>query len=115
MNEGGCVERKIKEMLFGNRGSRAGALPLVHTAPAYFIQKILQSKEIRPRPCDVFLGEQLAYFFVGRLYLAGDGLRILGADGAEVAGRLAATACPSDLGLAFLDPRADLRRLKRYE
>jgi hypothetical protein len=66
VNEGGCVERKIKEILFGNRGSRADALPLVHTAPAYFIQKILQSKEIRPRPCDVFLGEQLAYFFVGR-------------------------------------------------
>lgn len=60
------MERKVKEILFGNRSSRAGALPLVHTAPAYFIQKILQSKEIKPRACDVFLGEQLAYFFVGR-------------------------------------------------
>lgn len=60
------MERKIKEILFGNRSSRAGALPLVHTSPAYFIQKILQSKEIEPRACDVFLGEKLAYFFVGR-------------------------------------------------
>lgn len=50
-----------------------------------------------------------------RLYLAGDGLRILGADGAEVAGRLAAHACLSDMGLAAPDSSADLRRLTRYE
>lgn len=49
------------------------------------------------------------------LYLAGDGLRILGADGAEVAGRLAATACLADLGLPAPDPAADLARLNRLE
>ena len=46
------------------------------------------------------------------LYLAGDGLRILGADGAELAGRVAARACLADLGLAT-DPAAQSRDLKR--
>ncbi|MCJ9754298.1 NAD(P)/FAD-dependent oxidoreductase [Neorhizobium sp. BETTINA12A] len=49
------------------------------------------------------------------LYLAGDGLRILGADAAEVAGRLAATACLADMGLPSADATSDLRRLRRYE
>lgn len=47
------------------------------------------------------------------VYLAGDGVRILGADGAEVAGRLAAIACLQDLGLRAPDPMPDLRRLRR--
>lgn len=50
-----------------------------------------------------------------RVYLAGDGLRILGADGAELAGRLAATACLADLGLPAPDAAGDLRRLARME
>ena len=45
------------------------------------------------------------------VYLAGDGLRLLGADGAEVSGRLAAAACLADLGLPSPDTAADLRRL----
>lgn len=49
------------------------------------------------------------------VYLAGDGLRLLGADGAEVAGRLAAAACLSDLGLPVPDIAADLKRLARLE
>lgn len=49
------------------------------------------------------------------VYLAGDGLRLLGADGAEVAGRLAAAACLSDLGLPAPDSAADLKRLDRLE
>lgn len=49
------------------------------------------------------------------IYLAGDGLRLLGADGAEVAGRLAAAACLSDLGLPAPDVAADLKRLDRLE
>ncbi|WP_220335055.1 FAD/NAD(P)-dependent oxidoreductase [Paracoccus thiocyanatus] len=47
------------------------------------------------------------------LYLAGDGLRILGADGAEVAGALAASACLNDLGIATPGTRALLRRARR--
>lgn len=49
------------------------------------------------------------------VYLAGDGLRLLGADGAEVAGRLAAVACLSDLGLSVPDSAPDLKRLDRLE
>lgn len=47
------------------------------------------------------------------VYLAGDGLRLLGADGAEIAGRLAAIACLGDMGLAAPDPARDLRALDR--
>lgn len=51
------------------------------------------------------------------LYLAGDGLRILGADGAEIAGRLAARACLADLEMqtAPSDQARDLRRLARMQ
>ncbi|MCT4372676.1 NAD(P)/FAD-dependent oxidoreductase [Yangia mangrovi] len=49
------------------------------------------------------------------LYLAGDGVRILGADGAELAGRAAAIACLQDLGLPHPDPASILRRLKRMQ
>ncbi len=48
------------------------------------------------------------------VYLAGDGLRILGADGAEIAGRLAAAACLQDLGLQAPDMATDRRRLARF-
>lgn len=34
------------------------------------------------------------------VYLAGDGMRILGADAAEQAGKIAASACLQDLGLS---------------
>jgi len=47
------------------------------------------------------------------VYLAGDGCRPLGADAAELSGRIAAIACLSDMGHAAPDPAADLRRLDR--
>jgi hypothetical protein len=47
------------------------------------------------------------------LYLAGDGLRLIGADGAELSGRLAGLACLADLGLPAADPAPDLERLAR--
>jgi NADPH-dependent 2,4-dienoyl-CoA reductase/sulfur reductase-like enzyme len=49
------------------------------------------------------------------VYLAGDGVRLLGADGAELAGRLAAAACLADLGLPTPSLSADLRKLARLE
>lgn len=49
------------------------------------------------------------------IYLAGDGVRLLGADGAEVAGRLAAAACLADLGYQATSAGADLRKLARLE
>jgi hypothetical protein len=60
------MERALKDILLGNRAHKADTLPLVHTAPAYFIQKIIQSGAIHPKPCDVYSGESLSYFFVGR-------------------------------------------------
>ncbi|MBZ9841319.1 NAD(P)/FAD-dependent oxidoreductase [Mesorhizobium sp. CA5] len=49
------------------------------------------------------------------VYLAGDGARLLGADGAEIAGRLAAVACLMDLGHVAPPIQADLRKLARLE
>lgn len=46
------------------------------------------------------------------LYLAGDGMALLGADGAEIAGRLAARACLADLGYRT-DARGQARDLRR--
>jgi NADPH-dependent 2,4-dienoyl-CoA reductase/sulfur reductase-like enzyme len=49
------------------------------------------------------------------VYLAGDGVRLLGADGAEIAGRLAAAACLADLGIPASATGVDLRKLARLE
>ncbi|TPI81988.1 FAD/NAD(P)-binding oxidoreductase [Mesorhizobium sp. B2-8-9] len=49
------------------------------------------------------------------VYLAGDGVRLVGADGAEIAGRLAAAACLADLGHPMPSVGADLRKLKQLE
>ncbi|MDX8523180.1 FAD/NAD(P)-binding oxidoreductase [Mesorhizobium sp. MSK_1335] len=49
------------------------------------------------------------------VYLAGDGVRLLGADGAEIAGRLAAAACLADIGCQAPSVFADLRKLARLE
>lgn len=49
------------------------------------------------------------------IYLAGDGVRLLGADGAEIAGRLAAAACLADLGRQAPPVDAGLRELARLE
>jgi len=53
------------------------------------------------------------------IYLAGDGVRLAGADGAEAAGRLAALACLADLGLPpqpteVAELRAKLRTMERF-
>ncbi|CDX24285.1 BFD domain protein (2Fe-2S)-binding domain protein [Mesorhizobium sp. ORS 3324] len=49
------------------------------------------------------------------VYLAGDGVRLLGADGAEIAGGIAAAACLADLGRPAPAVGADLRKLARLE
>ncbi len=41
-------------------------LPLVHTTEAYNLKRIVGTNQIEVRPCDVFAGEKLSYFFVGR-------------------------------------------------
>jgi hypothetical protein len=49
-----------------NQISRANPLPIVHTTEAYFLKKIVSTGEIEARPCNVFTGEKINYFFVGR-------------------------------------------------
>ncbi len=41
-------------------------LPLVHTCEAILLKKILREKALRTSKCNVFKGEDLLYFFVGR-------------------------------------------------
>jgi hypothetical protein len=53
------------------------------------------------------------------IYLAGDGVRLAGADGAEAAGRLAALTCLADLGLSGHEAevaglRARLQTMERF-
>jgi NADPH-dependent 2,4-dienoyl-CoA reductase/sulfur reductase-like enzyme len=53
------------------------------------------------------------------IYLAGDGVRLAGADGAEAAGRVAAMACMADLGRPpsqreVAELRAKLRTMERF-
>lgn len=53
------------------------------------------------------------------IYLAGDGVRLAGADGAEAAGRLAALACLADLGIKRSEPevaelRATVQKMERF-
>jgi hypothetical protein len=56
----------LKAFLERNQISRSNPLPLVHTTESYYLKKILKSGCIEARPCNVFTGEKLAYFFVGR-------------------------------------------------
>lgn len=49
------------------------------------------------------------------VYLAGDGMRILGSDGAELAGKLAATACLTDMGLAAPEAKVVLKNISRMQ
>jgi len=47
------------------------------------------------------------------VYLAGDGVRTQGADGAEISGRLAAYAALADLGRSVPEPRVSALRIER--
>lgn len=41
-------------------------LPLVHGSDAFRVINAIEDGELRPQPCDVFIGESLLYFFYGR-------------------------------------------------
>lgn len=56
----------LSEFLKRNQISSAQPLPMVHTTESYFLKKIIASGRIEARPCNVFRGENLSYFFVGR-------------------------------------------------
>jgi hypothetical protein len=54
------------EFLQKNQIERSESLPLVHTTRAHHLRSILKTGKIVTSPCDVFVGENLNYFFVGR-------------------------------------------------
>jgi hypothetical protein len=56
----------LREFLKRNQITEANPLPLVHTTEAYFLKKIVATNKITVQPCNVFAGERLSYFFVGR-------------------------------------------------
>lgn len=49
-----------------NQITKARLLPLVHTTESYYLKKIIETGAIKVQPCNVFAGENLSYFFVGR-------------------------------------------------
>jgi hypothetical protein len=66
----GCLKVKsmgaLSEFLKRNQISKSSPLPLVHTTESYHLKKIVSSGAIKASRCNVFRGETLSYFFVGR-------------------------------------------------
>jgi hypothetical protein len=56
----------LAEFLKRNQITRSNPLPLVHTTESYHVKKIVASGTIKASRCNVFRGENLSYFFVGR-------------------------------------------------
>ena len=56
----------LLKFLQRNQITKSNPLPLIHTTESYYLKKIIQSGKIDARPCNVFVGEKLSYFFVGR-------------------------------------------------
>jgi hypothetical protein len=54
------------DFLLRNSVLSSGSLPLVHTTRAYHLREIQQKNLLEVSDCDVFVGEKLNYFFVGR-------------------------------------------------
>jgi hypothetical protein len=56
----------LQKFLQRNQITKARPLPLVHTTESYYLKKIIETGRIKVQPCNVFAGESLSYFFVGR-------------------------------------------------
>lgn len=56
----------FREFLQRNTVATSKSLPLVHTTEAYYLRHIWRSNKIVTKMCDVFLNENLSYFFVGK-------------------------------------------------
>jgi hypothetical protein len=57
---------RLLDFLQRNAIDASTLLPLVHTTRAFHLRSIMESNTIAAAPCDVFQGERLNYFFVGR-------------------------------------------------
>lgn len=60
------MDKRFGEFLLRNSVVGANALPLVHSTPAYHLRSFQTNNLLQATPCDVFVGENLNYFFVGR-------------------------------------------------
>jgi hypothetical protein len=56
----------LAQFLQRNQITKARPLPLVHTTESYYLKRIVETGVIKAQPCNVFAGEKLSYFFVGR-------------------------------------------------
>jgi hypothetical protein len=56
----------LSRFLQRNQITKANPLPIVHTTESYYLKRIVDSGRIKAQPCDVFAGQNLSYFFVGR-------------------------------------------------
>jgi len=65
-NTARLIMSKFQEFLRKNSITPSASLPLVHTTSGYNIDELMTSKAIVPRPCNVFIGESLNYFFYGK-------------------------------------------------
>jgi len=59
-------DSKLAEFLMKNSVTDGGGLPLVHSTKAFHLRSLQQSNTLLAGDCDVFIGEKLNYFFVGR-------------------------------------------------
>lgn len=66
-HEGGSTMPKaLSAFLARNSVTPSEELPLVHTTRSYNLRLIFDGDNLEPQPCDVFEGDDLNYFFVGR-------------------------------------------------
>lgn len=56
----------LQRFLQRNQITKARPLPLVHTTDSYYLKKIVETGTVKAQRCNVFRGENLSYFFVGR-------------------------------------------------
>ena len=56
----------LSQFLERNQITKARPLPLVHTTETYYLKKIVETGQIKAQRCNVFMGENLSYSFVGR-------------------------------------------------
>lgn len=58
--------KSFSDFLQSNKIEPSGDLPLVHTTRSFNLRNIMTESAILPQKCDVFHGEEINYFFVGR-------------------------------------------------
>lgn len=56
----------LAEFLMKNSVFDGGDLPLIHSTKAFHLRSLQQTNTLFASDCDVFVGEKLNYFFVGR-------------------------------------------------